>query len=315
LSRENKKKRILIELPTWLGDIVMTSPAIENLRLEFAECNIDILGYNKNIEIYKNHPNVKDLFVVNKKYKDILKFAFTNNKRYDFFISFRSSLRSNILKLFLLSKKKIKFNKSLYTKGHLVERYNNFINQSLEINRSPGSLKIYHLKEPLERLKPFICLNPGASYGSAKCWPPENFAKLAIKMSGHFDVVIVGSKNESNLSEIIESQIKTKIRNYQNLTGKTSIAQLVNLISQATVFVTGDSGSMHISAAFDVPSINIFGPTKTDETRPWHAKKSIILKKELNCSPCMKRECPLGHNNCMKLVEVDEVISAINSII
>ena len=80
------------------------------------------------------------------------------------------------------------------------------------------------------------------------------------------------------------------------------------------LLITGDSGPMHIAAAFNVPTISIFGPTKNDETSQWMNEKNIIVKKNLDCQPCMKRTCPLKHHNCMKLIEATEVLEAVNRI-
>ena len=73
------------------------------------------------------------------------------------------------------------------------------------------------------------------------------------------------------------------------------------------MFITNDSGPMHIAASYDVPIIAMFGPTDSKETRPW-SDNAIILDKQISCAPCKKRECPLGHHNCMKLITPDEVI-------
>ena len=80
------------------------------------------------------------------------------------------------------------------------------------------------------------------------------------------------------------------------------------------MFVTGDSGPMHIAAAFQVPTVAIFGPTKDEETSQWMNDKNTIVKKGLDCQPCMKRNCPLKHNNCMKLIKAEEVLNAVKSL-
>ena len=80
------------------------------------------------------------------------------------------------------------------------------------------------------------------------------------------------------------------------------------------MFLTGDSGPMHLAAAFQIPTVSIFGPTKVNETSQWMNKKNTIVKKNLKCQPCMKRKCPLIHNNCMNLINPDEVLSAIREL-
>ena len=78
------------------------------------------------------------------------------------------------------------------------------------------------------------------------------------------------------------------------------------------LFITGDSGPMHLSGAYNIPTVSIFGPTNHHETSQWMNNKSIIVKKNLECQPCMKRTCPLKHHNCMKLIESSEVLEAVN---
>ena len=94
----------------------------------------------------------------------------------------------------------------------------------------------------------------------------------------------------------------------------TSISELIEIISRLHLFITGDSGPMHIAANFQIPTISIFGPTKDYETSQWMNKNSIIVKKEMDCQPCMKRSCPLKHNNCMRLIKAKDITSAINKI-
>ena len=108
--------------------------------------------------------------------------------------------------------------------------------------------------------------------------------------------------------------IEKGVNNYQNLAGKTSIAGLITQLSNLDLFITGDSGSMHIAAAFQVPTVTIFGPTNDKETSQWMGKKSVIVKQNLDCQPCMRRVCPLKHHNCMKLIKAKEVLNAIESL-
>ena len=132
------------------------------------------------------------------------------------------------------------------------------------------------------------------------------------KLSKQFDIIIFGSTNEKDFSKDIEKSLIAKgINNYQNLAGKTTIAELINCISNLDLFITGDSGPMHLAASFQIPTIAIFGPTKDDETSQWMNDHSIVLKKNLDCQPCMKRTCPLKHHNCMKLIKAQEVIDSI----
>ncbi len=159
--------------------------------------------------------------------------------------------------------------------------------------------------------KNLLGINPGASYGSAKRWYPQEFAKVANELSNEYDIIIFGGPSEKDIANDIEkSLIKNGVTNYQNLAGNTTIPELINQISGLDLFITGDSGPMHVAAAFQVPTVSIFGPTKDNETSQWMNERSIIVKKNLDCQPCMKRTCPLGHHNCMNLIKAVDVLSA-----
>ena len=145
---------------------------------------------------------------------------------------------------------------------------------------------------------------------------PSEFAKVAIELASSYDIIIFGGKDEELISNDIESVLKkNNVHNYQNLAGRTSISELVKNISSLSFFITGDSGPMHIAASFQIPTVSIFGPTRDQETSQWKNAKSVIVKKSLDCQPCMKRICPLKHHNCMKLIKSDEVLIAIESIL
>ena len=164
------------------------------------------------------------------------------------------------------------------------------------------------------RNRPILGINPGASYGDAKRWYPEEFANVAVELSDRYDITILGSPDEKEISMSIEKLlVKKNVKNYQNLAGKTNISELIHLISTFDLFITGDSGPMHIAACFKIPTVSIFGPTKDNETSQWDNEKNIILKKNLDCQPCMKKKCPLRHHNCMKLIKAEDVLNEVKS--
>jgi heptosyltransferase II len=307
--------KIFIELPTWIGDAIMSTPAIENLLNLVIDPEITLLGSSASIEALKNHPNVSKTLVLEKNYVNLFKII-NSNEKFDIFCSFRGSFRSKLIKLFISSDRKYQYDKNKYKIGHQVEKYNNFINDSFGVKTTSGSLLLYSRKKSKNKTKKILGLNPGASYGSAKRWYPKEFAKVAIELSIEYDdIVIFGSADEKDISDDIEKYlIKAKVSNYQNLAGKTSMQDLISQISILDMFVTGDSGPMHIAAAFQIPTISIFGPTKYEETSQWKNDKSQIVTKNLKCQPCMKRSCPLKHHDCMKKIRASDVLSAIKVI-
>ena len=306
--------KVLVELPTWLGDCAMATPAIENIVNFANEVDITFIGSFVAIEAMKNHPKVVKTAVLSKKYSALYKIAKSLGD-FDVFFSFRSSTRSKFLKFCVSAKSKYQFNKDKHLNCHQVKKYNDFVNASLDVNSNPGKLTLYKQNQSLEvTQKPVLGINPGASYGSAKRWYPNEFAKVASELASKYDVVIFGGPDEVDIAGDIEkSLIKNGVDNYQNLAEKTTISELINRISNLDLFITGDSGPMHVAAAFEVPTVAIFGPTKDDETSQWMNEKSFIVKRDLDCQPCMKRTCPLQHHDCMKLIKAVEVLGAVKS--
>ena len=306
--------RILIELPTWLGDAVMATPAIENLVNFQNEVEITLIGSFISIEALKNRPKVVKTLVLDKKYPSLIKKS-RELGHFDVFFSFRSSFRSKFLKLLISANNKHQFSKTKYQNRHQVEKYNDFINESLNTNFPAGKLVLQAINSTLSTHNLKLGINPGASYGSAKRWYPQEFAQVAAKLSSEYDIVIFGGPDEIDIAKDIEkSLIEKGVTNYQNLAGKTTISELINQISSLDLFITGDSGPMHVAAAFQVPTVAIFGPTRDDETSQWMNEKSVIVKKTLDCQPCMQRTCPLNHHNCMKLITSSEVTHAIEKL-
>jgi heptosyltransferase-2 len=306
--------KILIELPTWLGDCIMATPAIENLVNFHNDTKITLIGSFVSIEAMKNHPKVTKTLVLDKKYSSLYKVA-KELDDFDIFFSFRSSLRAKFLKFFISAKNKYQYDKNKYLSRHQVKKYNDFVNDSLNTNFSPGKLVLHTREKSKKNPNKMVGINPGASYGDAKRWYPKEFAKVAAELSNEYSVIIFGGPNEIDIaSDIEELLIEMGIINYQNLAGNTTISKLINRISSLDLFITGDSGPMHVAAAFQVPTVAIFGPTKDDETSQWMNEKNIIVKKNLGCQPCMKRTCPLEHHECMKLITAVEVLDAVKGL-
>ena len=306
---------ILLLLPSWLGDTVMTTPAVENLVDFHKNSRITLIGSSVAIEVFKNHPNVVKAYPIDSKITTLYQ-ALKSLGRFDLFISFRGSLRASIIQFFVSSKKKFKFNKNTYFDGHQVQKYNDFLNDSLKIQTIPGGLVLNFEKENNVKKNKLLGINPGASYGSAKQWYPEEFAKVASNLADQFDIVIFGGPKEISICSDIENYlIKKGVTNYLNLANKTSIEELIRKISMLDLLITGDSGPMHLAAVFQISTIAIFGPTKDKETSQWQNDNSVIVKKNLDCQPCMKRTCPLNHHNCMKLIEASDVLHEAKAIL
>jgi heptosyltransferase II len=144
-----------------------------------------------------------------------------------------------------------------------------------------------------------IAVGAGASYGSAKCWPPERFSAALNQFvrERDTDVILFGTPTEATVSEAIRAKLE---RAPIDLTGKTAIADLPALLSQCDLFLGNDSGAMHVAAAVGLPVVAIFGPTDPDGTAPVTPRATVVQERSY-CSPCFLRRCPTDHR-CMTAV-------------
>jgi heptosyltransferase-2 len=156
---------------------------------------------------------------------------------------------------------------------------------------------------------PRIAVGAGASYGSAKCWPPDRFAQALAQFSTQkdVDVILFGTPSEAQVSTAIAAGAGRPVI---DLTGKTTIAELPALLSRCHLFLGNDSGAMHVAAAVGLPVVAIFGPTDPHGTAPV-TPRCTTVQQQPYCSPCFLRQCPTDHR-CMTAVTVPMVESALS---
>lgn len=307
----------------------MVSPTFEALKIYFPNASFSIIGTKASCGIYSRDKRIDKIFIDSTKdssnrLRATFKFAKEIGK-YDIAINFtnsffsalliyltKSSLRigyAKNLRGFLLNKK-VKFIKNI----HQVLLYQNLISELIgeeiitknAFNNKPLKLISREIKGfRKDYLKPYIGINPGAFYGSAKRWEEKYFIEIILHFLEHdYMVFLFGSDDLSNITSSIKNH-----KNFINLVNKTSIEELCDYIAMMDLFITNDSGPMHIAASLSVPIVAMFGATNSKETSPWGAR-AILLDKNLPCAPCKKRECPLKHHNCMKLITPDEVLES-----
>jgi len=319
--------KILIILPNWLGDAIMTTPAIELLAQKYPHARFTFVGSYVSIEALKHHPRCERAIVDETK-KASSRFLATYKLAkelgvFNMAVTFRNQLHSSLLLYFTgtvltiarrswHSRFLLSHTPKIATNQHLVIQYAKLamINSNDFNENEIPPLKLYI--EPKQFAKPTLGINAGATYGSAKRWYPERFAAVAAHFSNKYDIIIFGGPNEVEMAAEIEENLKKLgVSNYTNLAGKTTIEDLCANIGGCSLFITNDSGPMHVAAAYQVPTIAIFGPTRYKETSQWMNKKGVIVRHEMDCSPCMKRECPLKHHECMTTITATEVTEAV----
>ena len=160
-----------------------------------------------------------------------------------------------------------------------------------------------------------LAICPGAEYGNSKQWPAPHFAALCNKVIDKgWNVWIFGSANDKDIAAAILSGVDdAKLASCRDLTGRTSLAQAIDLMSTADAVVSNDSGLMHIAAALDLPVVALFGSTSPDFTPPL-SEQARLLYTDIQCRPCFKRECPFGHLRCLTELTPDRVLTALDDL-
>jgi len=322
--------KILIILPNWLGDTVMATSAIELLAQYYPDAKFTFVGSYVSIEAVKYHPRCEKAVVdETKKASSRLMATYKLAKelgKFDLAITFRNQIHSSLLLKFTNSVITIarKSWHSMFllshtpnipkTGQHLAQQYAELAMTNMPSwDKKTSKSKLYIDAVKFE--KPTIGINGGAAYGSAKRWYPERFAEVAKEFSDRFDIVILGAPNEIDIAYEIEENLKSmNVKNYTNLAGKTTVKELCANIAGCSLMLTNDSGPMHIAAAYQIPTVAIIGPTEYKQTYPWMNEKGKIVRHDLECSPCVKRECPLKHHECMKGITASEVIEAVKEL-
>lgn len=312
--------KILVRLPNWLGDAIMATPAIESLKASYPEAVFTFIGSAVAVSLFERDDRVNRVIIdESKKSKNRVLWLYKKAKEigeYDIAITLQNSLLSALFLFFTKSKIRIGYAKefrSLFLthtqkedkKAHQVLRYQKLVEPFC--NTVTKDLKLMSGTDP----KNTCIINPGAAYGEAKRWSAKKFGKVAAVLSKEYDITIVGAPNEAEIGKEVERELlEAKISNYQNLVGKTTMSELIDIIGSAKLFITNDSGPMHIAAAFKIPTVAVFGSTDEHETSAWGNPNYIVVKKDMDCRPCKKRICPLKHHDCMELITVDEVVKA-----
>ncbi|UFS62217.1 lipopolysaccharide heptosyltransferase II [Sulfurimonas sp. HSL-3221] len=321
--------KLLIILPNWLGDALMATAAIESLCECYPQARLTLVGSYVAIEALKHHPMCVNAYVDETKkggnrLANTYRFAKTIG-RHDAAVSFRNQLHASLLLRWTGTPRSVARASwharlllsdavALSREEHLTAQYQRLADRLCGTETVPGPLRLFIPPHTFER--PTLGINPGATYGSAKRWYPEKFAAVAAHFADRYDIVIFGGPGETAMAEAIEKDLQARgVGNYRNLAGKTTITELCAAVGGLSLFVTNDSGPMHVAAAYRVPTVAIFGPTRHKETCQWGNPKSAIVRHDMECAPCMKRECPLKHHECMKSIEAYEVIEAAEKLI
>ena len=331
-----KPFRILIRSSNWLGDAVMSVPAVRAFKNGRPDVHVTIAAPDKIAPMWKLIPEVDaiiplsdgSLLSVVRQLKQQMPFdvaiLFPNSLRVALEswlsgiprrVGYRGHWRSWLVNQIVREPRKpgppehhsLRFLRIARECGAETEKTSNVQRPTLNVQRSDSNQLSTINHQPLK-----IGLCPGAEYGPAKRWLPERFAEAAAKITAQSSAqwILLGTKNDTAIGEQIAAAIGDHC---VNRIGQTTLDQLIDELRQCRLLLTNDTGTMHLAALLGVPVVAVFGSTEPRLTGPL-GNGHTILRHHVECSPCFLRECPIDFR-CMKAVTADEVASAVLSML
>lgn len=334
-------RRILVRATNWVGDAVMSVPALQALRECFPSAQISILARPWVAGLYGREPFCDELipYEAPKSWRGFSKkwkiATDLRRRSFDCAILLQNAFESAALVKAAGIPLRIGYDRDargwLLTHSIPVPKPGDIPKHQrfyyLELLKRAGILSAYrtdgHIRlhgasaaaqagqgrlANLSFSGPIIGVAPGAAYGGAKRWLPERFGNAAVQISRErgASVVIFGSTAERLICQTVHEQVQSSGQRSLNLAGETTLDVLIEMVAACELLLTNDSGPMHIASALGVPTVAAFGPTDHEATGPtgtW----SRVVREPVECSPCLLRECPIDHR-CMLRVTAGRVV-------
>jgi len=319
--------KILVRATNWIGDAVMSLPALRALRATYPKAQITLLAKPWVKQLYEAERSIDAVIELDPK-ANWKQARALRTEKIDLAILFPNSFDS-ALQVFLTGATRrigyardarsflltdaIPIPKSGDIPKHERFYYLELLRRSGLINELPTASEIHldgaeaaaqrgrRVFEARGVKLPVIGVSPGAAYGSAKRWLPERFAEAAARLAEGGSIAIFGSAAERSMC----AQVADACAGH-NFAGTTTLREFIDLTAACQLFLTNDSGAMHIAAGLGVPSLTVFGPTDETATGP-SGSNARIVREPVECAPCKLRECPIDHR-CMTRVTVESVL-------
>src|SRR5688572_7282079 len=332
--------KILVVGPSWIGDTLLAQPLFTLLHEKHAGLALDVVAPAWTVSVVRRMPEVRRAIpspfehgVLQLRERRELGREL-RSERYEHAIVLPNTLKSALLPLFARIPRRTGYRGEmrwgalndvrLLDEKALPQMAQRYAALGLERGEAmPAELPAPHLVvDETQRLATLaalgltaspraVALCPGAEYGPAKRWPPAYFAELARALTAAGDAVwLIGSSKDS---EIAQDIVRLSGGAADNLCGRTTLDQAVELLASARLAVANDSGLMHVAAAVGTPLIAIYGSSTPAFTPPM-SPRARIVKLDIECSPCFERTCPLGHFNCMMQLKPEGVLERVRTL-
>ena len=315
--------RILVVGPSWVGDMIMAQSLFKLLKQRQPDCVVDVLAPQWSLPVIARMPEVQQGIAVNVAHGEFglgkrrrLARAMKAN-RYDHAIVLPRSYKSALIPWLAAIPLRTGFrgetryglinDMRVLDKKHLDQTVKRFVALGMNKDEHPGelpqpvlSVSPENQRAITERLdlqldRPIVALMPGAEYGPSKCWPLDYYAALAgLLQDAGYAVWVLGSAKDEAAGNVVAGAGQAR-----NLCGRTRLEDVIDLLACCGDAVSNDSGLMHMAAAVGIRVHAIYGSSTPDYTPPLTPRR-VIHDLRLDCSPCFKRECPLGHLKCLR---------------
>lgn len=341
--------KILIIGPSWVGDMVMSQSLYMSLKAQHPNATIDVLAPAWCCSLLERMPEVNRAITMPVGHGELMlgvRFKLARElakENYDWAIVQPNSLKSALIPVFAGIKKRtgwkgetrygllndIRTNKNDFPL--MVERYDalaypkammrshkdipNIPYPKLIVDKNNQQQALQQLN--LNTTKKILTLCPGAEFGPSKRWPDYHYAAVAKYMIElGWQVWVFGSNKDTEVGDAIKQHLpKEQQASCFNLAGTTTLHQAIDLMALSDLVVTNDSGLMHVAAAVERPLVAVYGSTSPEYTPPLAEKIATEWNNDIDCRPCFKRVCPLGHNKCMTELYPQQIIAAITRLI
>ncbi|MFA5779805.1 MAG: lipopolysaccharide heptosyltransferase II [Elusimicrobiota bacterium] len=326
--------KLLIIQTAFLGDVVLTIPLIQAAK-KYLKAQISVICIPSTKNILEGHPSIDEIIIFDKKnlekgFFPLIKFIKKlKEKKFNAVVIPHPSFKSGLISYLAAIPERIGFSNSagrffftdkiFFDKNkHQLERYLDLLKHfGVEAGEEKTEIHIDGKDEKfaddiLPKDKIIFGINPGSVWAT-KRWPAEKYAELSDKISKELggQIVIFGGSDDIKTAAKVEKNMKQRAI---NIAGKTTIKQLAASIKRCRVFITNDSGPMHISALLNIPVVAIFGPTVKQFGFFPYSKKAIVVEKNVPCKPCSPHgpnKCPEKYFDCMNKITVGEVFDAV----
>lgn len=337
--------RVLVKEVNWLGDIVMSLPALRAVRNAFPKAHLSVLIKKELASFFEGTPWIDEVIPYR-----LRKGFFTGlsdrraivselkSRRFDLAVLLPNSFDAALWPLMarvphragyardarglLLNHKTRPTSQILEV--HQVHYYLNMLRETLGVDGSPDlfvpdvppeartRMSAYLARVRIRPDRPLVALAVAAAFGPAKEWPAESYSRLIDLLAERHgaECVLVGAPNERHKSEQVIAGSKAGAL---LAAGETSVGEALALLSLCDAFAGNDSGSMHVAGALGKPTVGIYGSTRADRTGPL-GPRTKVLYRPIECSPCLQRTCRFGHYDCLKTIRPEDVAEALEQL-